>query len=131
MEGVQARAFLGLELEDFQYAHGLAGGGDEAEVPSRRSEHHPGGRRAEQALSLIHIFAEGVETIGQMDYCRLEQVEQVQGFLFARPLEPELLEAQLLAPTRSRGTKSGQVLCNTKVPGPPPTGRPGPTGLSL
>jgi diguanylate cyclase (GGDEF)-like protein len=58
----------------------------------------------------LKTLAEGVETIGQMDYFRVEEVKEVQGFLFARPLEPEVLEAQLLAPTRSAGPKSAEVV---------------------
>jgi diguanylate cyclase (GGDEF)-like protein len=57
----------------------------------------------------LKTLAEGVETIGQMDYFRVEHVKEVQGFLFARPLEAEVLEAQLLAPTRPPGEKSAQV----------------------
>ena len=45
-----------------------------------------------------------------MDHFRVENVKEAQGFLFARPLEPEVLEAQLLAPTRPPGKKNGQVL---------------------
>jgi predicted signal transduction protein with EAL and GGDEF domain len=58
----------------------------------------------------LKTLAEGVETMAQMDHFRVEHVKEAQGFLFARPLEPELLEAQLLAPTRPPGAKSGQVL---------------------
>jgi EAL domain-containing protein (putative c-di-GMP-specific phosphodiesterase class I) len=57
----------------------------------------------------LKTLAEGVETIGQMDYFRVAHVKEVQGFLFARPLEAEVLEAQLLAPTRPPGEKSAQV----------------------
>jgi EAL domain-containing protein (putative c-di-GMP-specific phosphodiesterase class I) len=49
----------------------------------------------------LKTLAEGVETMAQMDLFRVEHVKEVQGFLF---------EAQLLAPTRSLGAKSGQVL---------------------
>ena len=58
----------------------------------------------------LKTLAEGVETTGQMDHFRGEHVNEAQGFLFARPLEPEVLEAQLLAPTRSSGDNSGRVL---------------------
>jgi diguanylate cyclase (GGDEF)-like protein len=58
----------------------------------------------------LKMLAEGVETMAQMDLFRVEHVKEVQGFLFARPLEAEILEAQLLAPTRSLGAKSGQGL---------------------
>jgi phenylpropionate dioxygenase-like ring-hydroxylating dioxygenase large terminal subunit len=42
-----------------------------------------------------------------MDYFRVEHVQEAQGLLFARPLDPGQLEAQLLAPTRAAGKKSG------------------------
>jgi diguanylate cyclase (GGDEF)-like protein len=58
----------------------------------------------------LKTLAEGVETLAQMDHFRVEHVEEAQGFLFARPLEPGLLEAQLLVPSRSSGEKSGQIL---------------------
>ena len=54
----------------------------------------------------LKTLAEGVETVAQMDHFRAEQVHEAQGFLFARPLEPELLEAQLLAPARSPGPRA-------------------------
>jgi diguanylate cyclase (GGDEF)-like protein len=49
----------------------------------------------------LTTLAEGVETTDQMDYLRAEQVNQAQGFLLARPLDPANIETQLLAPTRS------------------------------
>ena len=57
----------------------------------------------------LKTLAEGVETMAQMDHFRVEHVNEAQGFLFARPLEPEVLEAQLLAPTRSLGARIGTV----------------------
>jgi EAL domain-containing protein (putative c-di-GMP-specific phosphodiesterase class I) len=48
----------------------------------------------------LTTLAEGVETTDQMDHLRAEHVNEAQGFLLARPLAPETLEAQLLAPTR-------------------------------
>ena len=48
-EGVQARAFLGLQLEQLQQAHRLAGGGHQPQAARRRGQHHPGGGDAEQA----------------------------------------------------------------------------------
>ena len=38
-----------------------------------------------------------------MDLLRADHVDEAQGYLFARPLEPEVLEAQLLAPMRFSG----------------------------
>jgi EAL domain-containing protein (putative c-di-GMP-specific phosphodiesterase class I) len=38
-----------------------------------------------------------------MDLLRADHVDEAQGFLFARPLAPELLESQFLAPKRLTG----------------------------
>ena len=46
-------------------------------------------------------LAEGVETTSELDALRLEQVNEAQGFLLSRPLDPAELEAHLLEPTRS------------------------------
>jgi EAL domain-containing protein (putative c-di-GMP-specific phosphodiesterase class I) len=48
----------------------------------------------------LSTLAEGVETTDEMDLLRVAHVDQAQGFLMARPLDPETLETQLLAPTR-------------------------------
>jgi EAL domain-containing protein (putative c-di-GMP-specific phosphodiesterase class I) len=48
----------------------------------------------------LTTLAEGVETSGQLDQLRGAHVNEIQGFLLSRPLDPEVLEAQLLAPTR-------------------------------
>jgi diguanylate cyclase (GGDEF)-like protein len=52
----------------------------------------------------LKTLAEGVETTGQMDHLRGQQVDEVQGFLFARPLDPVTLETQLLDPARGSVT---------------------------
>jgi diguanylate cyclase (GGDEF)-like protein len=52
----------------------------------------------------LKTLAEGVETLGQMDILRASQVAEVQGFLFSHPLEPDVLEAQILEPMRPAGT---------------------------
>jgi EAL domain-containing protein (putative c-di-GMP-specific phosphodiesterase class I) len=44
------------------------------------------------SLGFITI-AEGVETPAQRDFLQKRQCDEVQGFLYARPMEPELLEA--------------------------------------
>jgi EAL domain-containing protein (putative c-di-GMP-specific phosphodiesterase class I) len=44
----------------------------------------------------LSTLAEGVETTEQLDHVRREGVDQVQGFLLARPLAPATLEAQVL-----------------------------------
>jgi EAL domain-containing protein (putative c-di-GMP-specific phosphodiesterase class I) len=48
----------------------------------------------------LKTLAEGVETPGQMDHLRSVRVDEAQGFLLARPLEPEVLEAKILGPSR-------------------------------
>ncbi|HUF02415.1 MAG TPA: EAL domain-containing protein [Gaiellaceae bacterium] len=48
----------------------------------------------------LTTLAEGVEDSTQIDHLRDEHVNEAQGFLLSRPLDPETLEAQLLAPTR-------------------------------
>jgi EAL domain-containing protein (putative c-di-GMP-specific phosphodiesterase class I) len=58
----------------------------------------------------LKTLAEGVETTGQMDHFRGVHVNEVQGFLFARPLEADVLEAQLLLPTRAPGETSDRAL---------------------
>ncbi len=50
----------------------------------------------------LKILAEGVETPAQMDYLRSQDVDEIQGFLLARPLEPEALENQILRPDSAR-----------------------------
>ena len=49
----------------------------------------------------LTTLAEGVETVGQMDLLRDSHVAEVQGFLFSRPLQPEVLQSQILEPLRS------------------------------
>jgi diguanylate cyclase (GGDEF)-like protein len=44
----------------------------------------------------LTTLAEGIETPGQMDHLRSENVNEVQGFLFSRPLGPDTLETLLL-----------------------------------
>jgi diguanylate cyclase (GGDEF)-like protein len=51
----------------------------------------------------LKTLAEGVETMGEMDLLRADRVNEAQGFLFARPLEADLFESQLLAPIRHPG----------------------------
>jgi EAL domain-containing protein (putative c-di-GMP-specific phosphodiesterase class I) len=52
----------------------------------------------------LKTLAEGVETISQMDLLRASNVAEVQGFLFSRPLEPAVLEEQILEPMRPTDT---------------------------
>jgi len=51
----------------------------------------------------LKTLAEGVETADKMDILQAAYVDEAQGFLLARPLEAEVLEAQILAPLSSRG----------------------------
>jgi diguanylate cyclase (GGDEF)-like protein len=48
----------------------------------------------------LTTLAEGIETTQELDLLRSAHVDQAQGFLMARPLDPESLESQLLAPIR-------------------------------
>ena len=48
----------------------------------------------------LKTLAEGVETTEQMDLLRSQNVDEVQGFLLARPLDPQRLETQILEPLR-------------------------------
>jgi diguanylate cyclase (GGDEF)-like protein len=48
----------------------------------------------------LKTLAEGVETTAELDHLRGEHVDEAQGFLMSRPLDPQTLEAQLLVPTR-------------------------------
>ena len=48
----------------------------------------------------LTTLAEGVESTDEMDILRGADVDQAQGFLMARPLDPDTLETQLLAPNR-------------------------------
>jgi diguanylate cyclase (GGDEF)-like protein len=52
----------------------------------------------------LTTLAEGVETTEQMDHLRDEHVNQAQGFLLARPLDPATIETKFLAPTRPTTT---------------------------
>ncbi len=44
----------------------------------------------------LDTLAEGVETPAQLDHLRSQNVSQAQGFLLGRPLEPHILETQVL-----------------------------------
>ncbi len=49
----------------------------------------------------LTTLAEGVETPIQMSHLRDQHVDEAQGFLLARPLDPETLEAEHLIPARA------------------------------
>jgi EAL domain-containing protein (putative c-di-GMP-specific phosphodiesterase class I) len=44
----------------------------------------------------LKVLAEGVETTEQVDRLRGEQVDHAQGFLMARPMDPETLASTIL-----------------------------------
>jgi EAL domain-containing protein (putative c-di-GMP-specific phosphodiesterase class I) len=44
-----------------------------------------------------------------MDLLRADKVDEAQGYLFARPLDPVTLEHQFLAPMRLSSQSSGPV----------------------
>ena len=59
----------------------------------------------------LTTLAEGVETPDQLDRLRSEHVNEIQGFLLSRPLDPGTLETKILAPARPEapsGTGAGQ-----------------------
>jgi diguanylate cyclase (GGDEF)-like protein len=48
----------------------------------------------------LRTLAEGVETVEQVDVLRGDQIDEVQGFVFARPMHPSDIEATILSPLR-------------------------------
>jgi diguanylate cyclase (GGDEF)-like protein len=56
----------------------------------------------------LTTLAEGIETTGQIDHLRGENVNEAQGFLLSRPLDPETLETQILVPARHATQNSSQ-----------------------
>jgi hypothetical protein len=59
---VQARAFLGLQLEQFQDPHGLSGGGHHPQVPVESNQHQASGPHVE------HLDATVGEQAQQLDH---------------------------------------------------------------
>ncbi|MDI5932645.1 putative bifunctional diguanylate cyclase/phosphodiesterase [Halomonas kalidii] len=55
----------------------------------------------------LEVIAEGVETIAQRDFLRAAGCSLVQGFLYARPLPAELLEAQWQEHESAGGSPDG------------------------
>ncbi|MDT4923366.1 MAG: hypothetical protein QOG01_1079 [Pseudonocardiales bacterium] len=58
----------------------------------------------------LKTLAEGVETTTQIDHLRREGVDEVQGFLLSKPIAPDVLELQLLAPTRVSPSRPRRAL---------------------
>jgi len=56
----------------------------------------------------LRTLAEGVETPGQLDHLRGGEVDEIQGFLLSRPLDPQALETQILAPIRPSAATGDQ-----------------------
>ncbi len=46
----------------------------------------------------LKTLAEGVETPAQLDYLRAQDVDEIQGFLLARPLSADVLETKIFEP---------------------------------
>jgi len=72
----------------------------------------------------LRSLAKGVETTDEMDHLRDEHVDEAQGFLLARPLDAETLEAQLLVP--GRNTVSGKAQPSIELPTAKSGAPPGP-----
>jgi hypothetical protein len=66
-EGIQAGAFLLLELEQLQQAHRLAGGGHQPQGARGRSQHHPGGGDAEQVDAPVRDPGQQVDDVIVVD----------------------------------------------------------------
>jgi diguanylate cyclase (GGDEF)-like protein len=54
----------------------------------------------------LRTLAEGVESTAEIEHLRRENVDQAQGFLLSRPLDPMMLEAVILEPLRCRPLSS-------------------------
>ena len=66
-EGVQAGAFLCLQLKQLQQAHRLAGGGHQPQAARGRSQHHPGGGDAEQIDAPVRDPGQQVDDVIVVD----------------------------------------------------------------
>jgi diguanylate cyclase (GGDEF)-like protein len=56
----------------------------------------------------LTTLAEGVESPSQLDHLRGEHVNEIQGFLLSRPLDPDTLETRILEPARPTAPASTQ-----------------------
>ena len=50
----------------------------------------------------LTTLAEGVETARELDHLCQEHVNEAQGFLLSRPMDPRRLEVEVLEPSRSK-----------------------------
>jgi hypothetical protein len=66
-EGVQAGPFLGLQLEQLQQPHRLAGGGDQSQAALGRGQHHSGGGDAEQVHAPVRQTGQQVDDVVVVD----------------------------------------------------------------
>ena len=66
-EGVKTGTFLGLQLEQLQQAHRLAGGGHQPQAARGRSQHHPGGGDAEQVNAPVRDPGQQVDDVIVVD----------------------------------------------------------------
>ncbi|MCU1366218.1 MAG: hypothetical protein JWL72_2175 [Ilumatobacteraceae bacterium] len=57
----------------------------------------------------LNTLAEGVETTDELDHCRNENVDQIQGFLLCRPLDPATFARQILDPAPAFGQQQIEV----------------------
>jgi len=62
-ERIQAGAFLGLQLEQLQQAHHLAGGRDQPQAARRRGQHHPGRGDAEHVYAPVRELGQQVNDV--------------------------------------------------------------------
>ncbi len=65
----------------------------------------------------LNVVAEGVETNEQMEMLRALRCNEMQGFLLARPQEPEQLHKLLLSPEQQTSTRPSEEAAAYLVPG--------------
>ena len=75
---VQARTFLRLQLEQFQDAHGLAGGGHHPQVAVRPGQHEPGGGDIEHVDAAVGQPGQQFDHV-EVRHQRVRQLHQRPG----------------------------------------------------
>ena len=65
----------------------------------------------------LSVVAEGVETEEQMEMLRSLRCNEMQGFLLARPQDPDQIEALLLAPDQQRSLRQAEEYPTYLLPG--------------